>query len=119
MTTSVGFDPYEKQKEAYAQWACFVWIGSGIYLFLATPGVSLFSLRAAGFLLVGMFAASLTLGLAGYGLQRGIAWVLVKAIRGFPSRTVAGLIGALGWVLFLVETVIGFQVARWTFHQII
>ncbi len=39
MSDLQGVDPYQKQKEAHGKWATFVWIGSGLYLFLAGDDV--------------------------------------------------------------------------------
>jgi len=108
---------YEQQKEIAGRWATFAWIGSGLYLYLSTDGVSLLSWSALGFFLVGMFTAAIIFGIAIYGLQRGITKVLVKSI-GRPNRNIAGAIRSLGLALLVMETVLIFLAASWVFHQI-
>jgi len=108
---------FEQQKEAIGGWATFTWIGSGLYLYLSTEGVSLLSWSALGFFVVGMFAAPIVFGVAIYGLQWGIAKILTKAI-GAPSRNIAAAVQGMGCALLVAETVLIFLAASWIFHKI-
>jgi hypothetical protein len=101
---------YDKQKEAHGKWATMVWIGSGIYLFATDPAAHFFSWQAIVFFIVGMFLAAIVFGGAAYVLQRLIAKVFMLVVRE-PSQGIAGLIGIIGIVLFIVETV--FLAAQW------
>jgi hypothetical protein len=79
---------YDKQKEIHGRWATYVWIGSGLYLFLSDEGLrSLVSFRALVFFPVGMFVAAVVLGYFGYGLQRLTAKVFMRV---FPVPTHLG-----------------------------
>jgi hypothetical protein len=63
---------YEKMKETEGSLATYVWIGSGLFLFLRDGGIgALFSLKAILFFVVGMFVAAILFGNMGYLLQRG------------------------------------------------
>lgn len=108
---------FERQKEAAGSWATFVWIGSGLYLYLSTEGASILSWSALGFFVVGMFAAAIVFGIASYGLQRGLAKVLAMMI-GPPSRKVAGVIRGIALALLIAETVLIFFAASWVFYRI-
>ncbi len=117
MSDLEAVDPYQKQKETHGKWATFAWVGSGLYLFLTTDGVSIWSWQALVFFLVGMFASAIIFGVAAYGVQRGIAKILAKAITR-PTASIAGIISMVGIGLFVIETIVIFIVARWVFHQI-
>lgn len=117
MSDLQGVDPYQKQKEAHGKWATFAWVGSGLYLFLTREGVSIWSWQALVFFLVGMFAAAIIFGAAAYGMQRGLAKILAKAITR-PTASIARIISMIGIGFFVIETVVIFFVARWVFHQI-
>jgi hypothetical protein len=116
-----AMDIFEKQKESdketHAWVACMVWIGSGLYLYLSTPGVSLFSLSALGFFLVGIFVAAIAIGGAGYLAQRTLAAMLVKTV-GFPGPKMARVIMILGVLLFVGEIVVGYKFAKAAFLDI-
>ena len=108
---------YEKQKETSGAVATFAWIGSGLYLYLTTPGASLFSWWALVFFMVGMFVAATVFGIAIYAIQRAIVKYLLFFIR-VPTRGAAMGISALGWMLLVAEVVVIFFSASWVFHQI-
>ncbi len=111
-------DPDQNQKEAHGKWATFAWIGSSLYLFLTTDGVSIWSWQALDFFLVGMFAAAIIFGIAAYSVHRGIAKILAKGITK-PTASLAKIISMIGIDLFVVETVVIFLVAQWMFHHIV
>ncbi len=109
---------YEMQKETAGTWATIVWIGSGLILYLTTEGASLWSWSALVFFVVGMFAAAIVFGVAIYGLQRGLSKALLKVAK-VPTPGVVTAIRSIGWVLFVVETVVIYLAASWVFHEIL
>src|SRR5262245_15060674 len=75
-----------KEIGTAAGFAQIVWIACGLYLYLTTPGASLFSGSAGIFIIGGMFAAALIFGMGFHSLQRGIAHTLTAPADGVPSR---------------------------------
>jgi len=104
----------KEQKESAAWWACAAWIGSGIYLFARTPAASFFSVKALMFFLAGTFAASLTIGLAFYLIERAVAWLVMKLAHS-QGRKVAALVTAIAQILRIVEVGVAYLVARLAF----
>lgn len=111
-------DSYDKQKETHGKWATFVWLGSGVYLFITTDSASFLSWQAAVYFLVGMFVAALLFGMAAYILQRGMAKMLANTIS-TPSTGVVAAIQALGLAIFILETVVIFFCAQWIVRQVL
>jgi hypothetical protein len=105
----------KQQKASAAWWACAAWIGSGIYLFARTPAASFFSVKAVMFFLAGTFAASLTIGLAFYLVERSIAWLVMKLARSQGGK-VAALVSAIAQVLRILEVGVAYLVARLAFN---
>jgi hypothetical protein len=100
-----------QQKKSAIGMARYAWVGSGLYLFVTTPGVSFFSLRAAIFFLFGTFVAPIIIGSAVFVLQRSIAWISMRAVPGI-TRAHAVVLTAMGWFLFLVLFVATYLSAR-------
>jgi hypothetical protein len=109
----------EADKEAHAKWACMVWIASGLYLFLSTAGASLLSWPALAFFVPGLFFAALTVGVGGYMAQRALAAGLVATgiggQSGVPGPATTAVVSLLGLVLFIMETAVGYHVAKEVF----
>jgi hypothetical protein len=106
---------YEKMKETEGSVATYVWIGSGLFLFLSDGGIgALFSLKAILFFVVGMFLAAIVFGNIGYLLQRGLGKVLAKFVQ--PSNSAAAVIGTLGVGLMLLNVTIVFLGARFVYN---
>ena len=103
-----------RQRENHGALATFCWIGSGLYLYLTTEGASFFSWSALGFFLVGMFAAAIVFGAAGYLLQRGVAKLLVRVVDS-PTPATVSFVTAVGWLIMAVEMLAVFLAARWVF----
>jgi hypothetical protein len=75
---------YEKMKKTSGGLATYVWIGSGLFLFLSDGGIgALFSLKAILFFVVGMFVAAIVFGNMGYLLQRGLGKGIGKVRSAF------------------------------------
>ncbi|MDD4456548.1 MAG: hypothetical protein PHC98_03070 [Syntrophotalea acetylenica] len=103
---------YEKQKEAHGGWATIVWIASGIYFFATSPTATFISWQALVYFVVGMFIAAAVFGGLSYGIQRGLAKILMVFIK-TPSNGAAAFIRVLGIGLFVVDTVVVFLSAQW------
>ena len=114
-----GNDPYDEQKEHHGKVATYVWIGSGIYFFVTSDEVSLFSWQAAGFIVIGMFAAAIIFGLLGYGIQRGIAKLLVKTMSDPLTDTSASAIRILGLAIMVLEAILIFYGASLIFDYFV
>lgn len=93
-------------------WATTIWLGCGVYLFATVDAASFLSWQAPVYFVVGMFVAALVFGAAAYLLQRGVAKILARMESGPSSGTVTA-IKFIGLVLFAVEFVVIFFVARW------
>ena len=111
-------DLYEKQKETHGTWATWAWIGSGAYLFATTEGASFISWQTPVFFLVGTFVAALVFGLSAYGVQRGIAKILMRIFRS-PSLAGTAVIGTVSVALFALEVAAIFLIARWVLSRMI
>ena len=91
-----------KELGTAAVFAQAVWILAGVYLYVTTPGASLFSNSAGAFLIGGFFASALIFGVTFYGVRRAIDSARVPISK---------------WVLTIVEAVVIFVAAGWTFDQ--
>jgi hypothetical protein len=114
------FELFEEQSKqdrgAHARLAYMVWITAGFYLYVTSPGVSLFSLSAIGFLILGIFAAYVVMGRGGYLVQRAMAAALEKTVV-FPGPITIVAITALCWLLFIGEVAVGYGLARAAFDR--
>lgn len=115
----MNFDPYDKQKETAGTFATFTWIASSLYLFISS-GYPLFSWYATLFIFIGMFFAAIVFGIVFYGMQRLTAKILVKTI---PTKMTvnkqATLIKSIGLFIMLLEIVLIFGVASFSFSKLI
>ncbi len=107
----------QQDKKAHARIASLVWIVSGLYLYTTSPTVSLFSLSAMGFLLIGFFAAPVVIGGAGYLLQRRIVEGLIKTDVFLDPRTAFAMM-VLSWLLFVAEVGANYSFAKAAFDCI-
>lgn len=116
MTGIANFDHlYDKQKETAGAFATFVWLISGIYLFISSPAARLFSLSALIFLVVGMFVAAVIFGMGLYAVQRLLAKGFMRMMPGSPTAGKAAFVQAFGLLLMAAEAVLIFMVASWIF----
>lgn len=102
---------------SHRRWASIVWIASGLYLYLTTRGVSLFSYSAALYFATGVCTAAIVVGGLGYLARCTLASALNAAVD-FPGAKVQVAIILLGWLLLASETVVGFQLANGIFRCI-
>ena len=106
----------EQDKEAHARIAYVVWITSGFYLYVTTPGVSLFSLSAIAFFIFGIFAASIVIARGGYLVQRAMAVTLEKTVV-FPGPRTVIASTTLCWLLLVAEVVVAYEFAKAAFER--
>jgi hypothetical protein len=107
---------YDMQKEKWGMLATWWWVIAGVYFYVATPGYSLFSLRAVLFIVGGMFAAALVFGMLFYALQRATAVVLEKTL---PVKAVlqGDVVPLFGWLLRFGQIAAVLLTARWLFYR--
>ena len=113
---------YDRQKERHGKWATFAWMGSGVYLFAVNPQAHFLSWQAALFFIVGMFAAAVVFGLAAYVIQRGVAKLLVTLVRqpsAGTAATVSAMVSTIGLMLFAIDAVVIFLIARWAVGHLV
>lgn len=109
---------YDKQKEEAGKFATFVWIASGLYLYISSETASLFSWSAVSFFFIGMFVAALFFGIVFYLLQRLTAKILMKIIpESITLNKQALMIKSIGVIIMLVEIIVIFMTAQWAFHH--
>jgi len=103
-----------KEIGTAAIFAQAAWIAAGFYLYLTTPGASLFSASAAVFFVGGMFAAAPIFGMGFYGLRRGIESASAVPAGGPASR----MRSVSAWLLPIAEAIMIFVAADWAFQQV-
>lgn len=108
---------FEQQKEVAGTWATLFWIGSGLYLYFSTDGVTFISWSALGFFGVGMFVAALVFGALFYGLNRVLAKIFARTIKK-PTPTVSSFVQVFGLTLLVAQAVVVFLSASWVFEWI-
>jgi hypothetical protein len=113
----------DEEKSAASWWVTWVWIVTGVYLFVTTQDVSLFSFSALVFLGAGMFAAVTVFAIGGYSLLRLVGITTVAMHRwkwvNVYSKRMDIVTRTLGFTIFAAEiacTVLG---ARWAFHKFV
>jgi hypothetical protein len=103
-----------KEIGTAAIFAQVVWVVVGLYLFLTTPGSTLFSGSAGVFLVGGSFLAAGIFGMGFYGLRRALESAL-PAPAGAPAPRTAPI---FEWVLPIVEAFLIFIAAGLAFEQL-
>ena len=97
-------DLYEEQKASAGGLATIVFLLTAAVLFITGPGIgAIFSLHGIGFIVIGMFAAAIAVGIPLYLVQRAISKILVKALMDpFSDRSVS-IVKGVGVVLMLIQ----------------
>jgi hypothetical protein len=103
-----------KEIGTAAIFAQAVWVAVGLYLYLMTPGSSLFSGSAGVFFIGGSFLSAGIFGMAFYGVRRAIENAL-PATAGAPAPRTAPI---FEWVLPIVEALVIFVAAGLAFQQL-
>jgi hypothetical protein len=102
-------------KSSHGTFAAIVWIVAGALLYNTEPETRLISWQTPVYFVVGMFAAAAVFGNLSYAMVRGVTHALVSTrIITAPTRRAAIALTVTGYVLFALEAVAIYLVARWT-----
>ena len=102
-------------KSSHGTFAAIVWSIAGALLYNSEPEARLISWQTPLYFMVGMFVAAALFGNLSYATVRGVTNALVKMkIVTAPTRRAAIGLTVTGYVLFALEAVLIYVVARWT-----
>jgi hypothetical protein len=102
-------------KSSHGTFAAIVWIVAGALLYNTEPETRLFSWQTPVYFLVGMFVASAIFGNLSYLTIRGVTHALVSTkIVTAPTRRAAIGLTVTGYILFALEAILIYVIARWT-----
>ena len=102
-------------KSSHGTFAAFVWSVAGALLYNTEPEAHLFSWQTPAYFVVGMFVAAALFGNLSYATVRGVTNALVSAkIVTTPTRRAAIGLMVSGYILFALEAVLIYFVARLT-----
>lgn len=102
-------------KSSHGTFAAIVWIVAGTLLFNSEPEARLISWQTPVYFLLGMFVAAAIFGNLSYAAVRGMTHALISAkIVTAPTRRAAIGLTVTGYVLFALEAVLIYVIARWT-----
>ena len=113
---AAGDEQDAELRRLHGKLAAFAWVGSSLILYITSSAAELFSVRAAAFVVLGMLAAALVFGNAGYWLQRSVVHVFIDRLSALPQARAGRLIHGVGIVLTVAELAAVFFVARWLFE---
>ncbi len=102
-------------KSSHGTFAAIVWIVAGTLLYNSEPEARLISWQTPVYFVVGMFVAGAIFGNLSYAAVKGMTHALVRA-RIVTARTRRAAIGltVTGYVLFALEAILIYVIARWT-----
>ena len=110
-------DLYAEQKAVHATWAACVWLIACFFLFVSDGGVrSVLTPKGLRLFIPGTLLATLVLGAFGYLLQQIVVGSLMPIIRLVPSPSIPTVVRRIGAVLFIIDTLVGFFVARLAYN---
>lgn len=102
-------------KSSHGTFAAFIWSVAGALLYNTEPEAHLFSWQTPAYFVVGMFVAAALFGNLSYVTVRGVTNALVSAkIVTAPTRRAAIGLMVTGYILFALEAVLIYFVARLT-----
>jgi hypothetical protein len=102
-------------KSSHGTFAAVVWIVAGTLLYNSEPEVRLISWQTPVYFLLGMFVAGALFGNLSYAAVRGVTHILISAkIVTAPTRRAAIGLTVAGYVLFALEAILIYVIARWT-----
>jgi hypothetical protein len=105
-------------KSSHGTFAAIVWIVAGALLYNTEPETRLISWQTPVYFVVGMFASAAVFGNLSYVTVRGVTHALVSTkIITAPTRRAAIALTVTGYVLFALEAVAIYFVARWTVRE--
>lgn len=105
-------------RRLHGRLAAFAWIGSALFLYVTSASAEILSVQAAFFVLIGVFAAALVFGNAGYWLQRGVVHLAVRKLAAMSTGAAGRVIYVVGIGLTILEVTAVFFVARWAFRLV-
>jgi len=102
-------------KSSHGTFAAIVWIIAGALLYNSEPETRLISWQTPVYFVIGMFVAGAVFGNLSYATIRGVTNALVSTkIVTAPTRRAAISLTVTGCILFALEAVLIYFVARWT-----
>ena len=102
-------------KSSHGTFAAIVWTVAGALLYNSEPEARLISWQTPAYFVVGMFVAAALFGNLSYAAVRGVTHALVSAkIVTAPTRRAAIGLTVTGYILFALEAVLIYVIARWT-----
>jgi hypothetical protein len=102
-------------KSSHGTFAAVVWIVAGALLYNSEPETRLISWQTPVYFVVGMVVAAALFGNLSYAAVRGVTHALVSAkIVTKPTRRAQIGLTVTGYVLFALEAVLIYLIARWT-----
>lgn len=102
-------------KSSHGTFAAIVWIVVGAILFNSEAETHVFSWQTPVYFVLGMFVAAAVFGNLSYAAVRGVTHALiVTKIVTAPTRRAQIALTITGYILFALEAVLIFFVARWT-----
>jgi hypothetical protein len=102
-------------NSSHGTFAAIVWIVAGTLLYNSEPEARVFSWQTPVYFVLGMFIAGALFGNLSYMTVRGMthALVVTKIVTAPTRRAQIGLT-VTGYILFALEAVLIYMVARWT-----
>jgi len=101
-------------KSNHGTFADAVWIIAGALLYNSEPEARLISWQTPVYFVLGMFVAAAFFGNLSYAAVRGVTHALVTTkIVTAPTRRAAIGLTVTGYVLFALEAVLIYLIARW------
>jgi len=105
-------------KSSHGTFAALVWIIAGALIYNTEPEARLLSWQTPVYFFIGMFVAAALFGNLSYVTVRGVTNALVSAkIVTAPTRRAAIGLMATGYILFALEAVLIYFIARWTVRE--
>jgi hypothetical protein len=105
-------------KSSHGTFAAIVWIIAGALIYNTEPETRLLSWQTPVYFVVGMFVAAGLFGNLSYATVRGVTNVLVSAkIVTRPTRRAAIGLMVTGYILFALEALLIYFIARWTVRE--
>jgi hypothetical protein len=102
-------------KSSHSTFAAVVWVTAGALLFNTEPEAKLISWQTPVYFFLGMFVAAAVLGGLSYFTVQALTRALVSArIVTAPTRRAAIGLTAAGYLLFAVQVLLIYVIARWT-----
>lgn len=101
-------------KSSHGTFAAVVWIVAGALLYNTEPETRLISWQTPVYFVLGMFVAAALFGNLSWVTVRGVTHALVKAkIVTAPTRRAAIGLAVTGYIMFALEAVMIYLIARW------